>query len=387
MSVDPITPNHLSELREKIQELAESRLSAFVNETETTGSIPPAALAAMSEAGCFGRGLPVEFGGTGEGLRAFSIQQEELARVWPTAAVAATWTNLSGILLTKFGTPAQQAELLAAIATGRSMGAVAWTEPHGGSDAASLRTTAVRVEGGWLLSGSKRLIDNAAKADFIIVGARSDPDGPPRRAMSMFVVRRDNPGFHFGGTYETLGLKGAGVGHFTLQNCFIPDADVFGDIGRGFYQMMAMVEFGRTGVAAMCVGIAQRALDSAVEFLTERVSFGRKLSDNDVILAAIADMRIKLDGARMLTERAATMFDAGERCTVEAAVAKVFASEVAIDTTACALHLHGGIGFTSEVPIERFFRDCQAFTIGEGTSEVLRMVIGRHEFARSRPTK
>jgi alkylation response protein AidB-like acyl-CoA dehydrogenase len=202
----------------------------------------------------------------------------------------------------------------------------------------------------------------------------------------MFVVHRDNPGFRFGGTYETLGLKGAGVGHFTLRNCFVPDADVFGEVGQGFYQMMAMVEFGRTGVAAMCVGIAQRAIDSAVQFLTDRVSFGRKLSDNDVILAAIADMRIKLDAARLLTERAANMFDAGQRCTVEAAVAKVFASEVAVDTTSAALHLHGGIGFTNEMPIERFFRDCQAFTIGEGTSEVLRMVIGRSEFAQSRPS-
>lgn len=369
--------------RSQMRQLSETEIRPYVEQAEESREIPAQVRKSLAEAGCFGRILPWAFGGAGASMGDFAVQQEELAKVWPTAAIAATWTNLSGTLLTQFGSTAQKNTMLRALAIGDALGAVAWTEPHGGSDAAAITTTARRIAGGWVLDGTKRLIDNVTNADFIVVSARTNSEAVARKGISMFIVHRDDPGFVFGGTYDTLGLRAAGVGWFDLRDCFVADERLLGELDRGFYQMMAMVEVGRAGVAALCLGIATTALDMAVEFLRDRRSFGRPLAENDVILATVADLRIRLDAARLLTERATELFDAGNRCSTEAAMAKVAASELATDATAAALHLHGGIGYTSEVPIERFFRDSQAFTIGEGTSEVLRMVIGRAEFDRN----
>lgn len=351
--------------------------------------IPEPVVRILAESGCFGRVLPAEFGGAEAAVAAFAIQQEELAAVWPTAAVAATWANLSGRLIARFGNVEQRRQLLPGLVRGNGLGAVAWTEPHGGSDAARLRTKARRVPGGWILDGAKRLIDNAAAAEFIIVGCRvvdaDDPD--PRRRLAMLVVRRDDPGFVFEGPYETLGLRAAGVGRFRLENCFVPDDRLLGTAGRGFHQMMDMVEFGRTGVAAICLGIAEAALRACVEFLPTRNAFGQNLAANDALVARVADLRTSIDAARLLTERAASMVDNGIACARESAMAKLFASELATEVTAAAVHLHGGIGYTSETPVAMLLRDSHAFTIGEGTSEVMRRIIGSAEFARAQLSK
>jgi len=373
--------NGIEALRQQIRAVAERDLAPFIDQADAERELVTPIRKALADAGCFGRTLPRTHAGSGDGLAQFAAQQEELARVWPTAAVAATWTNLSGLLLSRFGSPTQQKELLPALATGRALGAIAWTEPHGGSAAAALQTVATKVDGGWELSGAKRLIDNAKNADFIIVGARSSDGDNPHKTLSMFVVYRDDPGFEFGGAHDTLGLRAAGVGWFTLDRCLVPDDRLLGERDAGFYQMMAMVEMGRVGVAAICLGMAEACLAAAVGFLSSRLSAGRPLASNDVVLANVADMRVRIDAARLLTERAAKLADSGTRCAREAAMAKLVASEVACDVTARALHLHGGMGYTSEVKVERFFRDAQAFTIGEGTSEVLRLIVGRAEFA------
>lgn len=374
-----------ADLRLQMRQLARDLIAPHVDEAERLRAITPQIRSAMAEAGCFGRSLPQEYGGRGAGLQGFAVQQDELSRVWPTAAVAATWTNLSGLLLTRFGSAAQKDDLLRKAASGEALGSVAWTEPQGGSDAAAIVTSAQRVDGGWVLNGAKRLIDNISHADYVIVGARTDSDAQQRRGLSMFVVRRDDPGFAFGGTYDTLGLRAAGVGWFALDDCFVSDDRLLGEENRGFYQMMAMVEFGRIGVAAICLGMTTAVLGATVDFLRGRTSFGRSLSTNDVILVRIADVRIRLDAARLLTDRAIAMHAAGERCATEAAMAKLAASELCNDATAEALHLHGGIGYTTEAPVLRFFRDSQAFTLGEGTSEILRMIVGREEFVRESP--
>jgi butyryl-CoA dehydrogenase len=200
----------------------------------------------------------------------------------------------------------------------------------------------------------------------------------------MFLIRPSDPGFERGGVFDTVGLRSAGVGWFTLRNCFVPDEGVVGTVGNGFGQMMDMVEFGRVGVAAICLGMCEAALDATVRFLAERHAFGKSLADNDAILAKVADLRVATDAARLLTERAAKLVDDGVPCAREAAMAKLFASELATQVTTSALQLHGGIGYTTQTPIERLFRDSPAFTIGEGTSEIMRLVIGRGEFARVR---
>jgi alkylation response protein AidB-like acyl-CoA dehydrogenase len=381
MVTGPAAQGSFAELRREIRILAEQQIAPHVAQAETERELLEPIREALGHAGCFGRTLPVAYGGRDAGLGAFAAQQEELSRVWPTAAVGATWTNLSGLLLRRFGSDLQKKELLPHLADGSMLGAIAWTEPQGGSDAAALHTIAIKVDGGWRLDGAKRLIDNAKNADFIIVGARTSQNENPHKSLSMFVLHREDPGFVFGGAYDTLGLRAAGVGWFTLRDCFVPEGRLLGEVGHGFYQMMAMVELGRVGVAAMCLGIAEACLTAAVEFLTTRSAGGRPLAGNDVVLASVADMRVRIDAARLLTERAAALADGGQRCGREAAMAKLYASEVACDVSARALHLHGGIGYTSEVGVERLFRDSQAFTIGEGTSEVLRLIVGRAEFA------
>ncbi len=385
MNGDTETDPQLSDLRTAMRELARRDIAPHVALAEQTAVFPDELKSVMATAGCFARCLPVEYGGLGQGLRAFCIQQEELAKVWPTAAAAGTWANLSGRLISHYGTADQKAALLPGLIDGTGLGAVAFTEPHGGSDAAAIRTTARRDGDHWVLDGAKRMIDNSSHAPFVVVSARSDQDAAQRHGISLFVLKRDDPGFNFMGAYRTLGLRAAGVGWFNLEECRIPADRLLGTLGRGFYQMMDMVEFGRTQLAAICLGMTEAALESATQFLRGRTSFGRLLSQNDVILAAIADIRIKLDAARLLIERAANLVDAGIQCQAESAIAKVFASELAVDACAQALHLHGGIGFTDESSVEMMARDSHAFTIGEGTTEVLRMVVGRHEFHRSDP--
>jgi alkylation response protein AidB-like acyl-CoA dehydrogenase len=378
-----IAETDLDQLRLEIRHLAETKIGPYVHQGETEARFPIEVREAMAAAGCFGRTLPTEFGGRGEGLQAFATQQEELARVWPTAAVAGTWANLSGRLLSRFASPEQRAELIPGLVDGTGLGAVGFTEPHGGSDAAGIRTTARRDGDDWVLDGSKRMIDNSGNAAFIIVSARTDPDVPPHQGISLFIIRRDDPGFEFGGVYRTLGVRAAGVGHFAFRECRIPGDRLVGPLGRGFYEMMDMVEFGRTGLGAICLGMAEASLAAATRFLAGRTTFGQRLSENAAILPMVADLRIGVDAARLLVERAARLVDAGARCDVEAAIAKVFASELAVHAASTALHLHGGIGYTDEESVEMFLRDAHGFTIGEGTSEVLRMVIGRREFRRT----
>ncbi len=379
----PHDSDDLEALRLNIREMASQEIAPHVESGELTGVFPDEVRAAMAKSGCFGRTLPRQFGGEGDGLRAFAVQQEELGKVWPTAAVAGTWANLSGRLVSRYGSTAQQEALLPGLIDGTGLGAVAFTEPHGGSDAAGIRTTATSEGKAWLLNGAKRMIDNAANASFIVVSARSEQGAVPHQGITLFVVHRDDPGFNYQRTFRTLGLRAAGVGWFTLESCRIPEDRLLGEPGRGFYEMMDMVEFGRTGVAAICLGMTEASLASATRFLADRSTFGRPLAKNDVILAMVADIRIRLDGARLLTERAAAMVDAGIQCQTESAMAKVFASELAVEATAKALHLHGGIGYTDEYAVEMHARDAHAFTIGEGTSEVLRMVVGRREMRKA----
>ncbi len=368
--------------RRSIRQLAQNRVAPHIAAGESDRQIPDSVITALAEAGCYGRALAVEWGGRGSSVSDFATQQEELAGVWASAAVSATWTNLSGRLIQKFGTQDQRAELLPGLAAGTTFAAVAWTEPHGGSDAAALMTTASRVRDGWVLNGEKCFIDNASRAPFLLVGARSNPTAPDHGAHSMFVVRREDPGFEFGEAYDTLGLRPCGVGWFRLRDCHLGEDRLLGTPGRGFYQMMDMVEFGRTGVAAMCLGMAEACLTTTCRFLSNRQSFGRKLSEIDTVIAKVADMRADIDAARLLTERAAMLIDSGVPCPAESALAKLSASEAAKTVTADCLQLHGGRGFTSDYVIERHFRDCQAFTIGEGTSEILRFLIGRAEINR-----
>lgn len=375
--------SHFEKLRSQIREVAEGEIAPYVKRGETELVFPEEVRAAMARAGCFARSLPVEYGGEGDGLRAFSVQQEELGRVWPTAAVAATWANLSGRLIHRFGSKEQRDELLPGLADGSGLGAVGFTEPHGGSDAAGIRSHAKEDGDGWVLNGSKRMVDNTAHAKFLVVTARTDGELRQRKGISMFVVRPEDEGFDVDQVYRTLGLRAAGVGAFSFNELRLPGDRLLGTRGQGFYQMMDMVEFGRIGVAAICIGMVEAALASTVEYLRERVVFGKPLSENAALIATVADIRTRLDAAHLLTEHGAALVDNGVRCQKESAQAKVFASDLCVEATSTLLRLHGGIAYTEETNLEMLVRDSHCFVIGEGTSDVLRMIIGRHEMGRA----
>lgn len=374
---------HLEKLRSQIREMASGEIAPHVQRGETELIFPDEVRVAMARAGCFARSLPVEYGGEGDGLRAFSVQQEELGRVWPTAAVAATWANLSGRLIHRFGSKDQRDELLPGLADGTGLGAVGFTEPHGGSDAAGIRSHAKEDGDGWILNGSKRMVDNSDHAKFLVVTARTDGEPRQRKGISMFVVRPEDEGFNVDQIYRTLGLRACGVGRFSFNECRLPGERLLGTRGQGFYQMMDMVEFGRIGVAAICIGMVEAALASTVGYLRERVVFGAPLSENAALIATVADIRTRLDAARLLTEHGAALVDEGVRCQKESAEAKVFASDLCVEATSTLLRLHGGIAYTEETNLEMLVRDSHCFVIGEGTSDVLRMIIGRHEMGRA----
>jgi alkylation response protein AidB-like acyl-CoA dehydrogenase len=259
---------------------------------------------------------------------------------------------------------------------------VGFTEPHGGSDAAGIRSHAKEDGDDWILNGSKRMVDNTAHAKFIVVTARTDGEPRERKGISMFVIRPEDEGFNVDQVYRTLGIRAAGVGRFSFNECHLPADRLLGTRGQGFYQMMDMVEFGRIGVAAICIGMVEAALASTVGYLRERVVFGAPLSDNAALIATVADIRTRLDAARLLTEHGAALVDDGVRCQKESAEAKVFASDLAVEATSTLLRLHGGIAYTEETPLEMLVRDAHCFVIGEGTSDVLRMIIGKHEMGR-----
>lgn len=370
--------------RAELRAFVAAEIEPFVAEAEQSRTFPPDIRNKMAEAGFFGRTIPVEFGGMGATVSEFVIQQEELGRVWVSAAAVASAPNLAGRILSLFASPEIKEQYLPQICRGDLLTGVAFTEPHCGSDAANIRTRADRAGHEFRLSGSKRLIDNAGAADVFIVSAKTDMDAsPPHRGQSMFLVSRDTPGFTVEGIYDLLALRAVGVGWLSLSGCAVPEDLLVGQEGRGFYQMMAMVEFGRTNVAAICTGLSEGALELAKDFARERHAFGHALSENQVIQSKIADMAVDVDVSRLLAHRSATMMDNGVPCNRESSIAKLYASEAAVRVTSEAMHIHGGIGFTSEYAVERMFRDSRVFLIGEGTSEIQRMLLGREEFRGS----
>lgn len=371
----------VAEFRCRMRNFAERELAPHIEECERLRRITSEVKNKLVIAGCFNRVLPKKLGGLGGTVSEHVIQQEELGRVWVSAAALASVPNLASRILLRFANHEMQEKYVRPIGAGELLAAVAFTEPEGGSDPANARTVARRESGGYRLFGAKRLIDNTALADIFLVMARTDDTAVRRhRGLSLFVVERGAPGLTIGEPYDILGERSAGVGSLDLDGVAVGDDAVVGDLNRGFYQMMGMVEFGRTNVAAICTGLATGALEHAKTYAAARRIASGLMSDNQVTQSKIADMAVSVDAARLLTYRAAKRLDDDVRCDREASIAKLFASEAAVRVTSEAMQIFGGIGLTTEYPIERMFRDSRVFTIGEGTSEVQRMIIGRREF-------
>ncbi|HEX5010306.1 MAG TPA: acyl-CoA dehydrogenase [Planctomycetota bacterium] len=364
-------------LRDTVREFAEKELLPQAVAIDREARFPVETFRKMAELGLLGLPIPSEYEGAGVDSVTMTLAIEELARCCGSTALGvAAHTSLCLWPIYTFGSEEQRRRWVPDLASGRVLGAFGLTEPDAGSDAGGTRTTAVRKGDAYVLNGAKVFITNANYAGTFVVTAVTDP-GRGTRGISSFVVERDTPGFSVHAGDEKLGMRGSDWGELTFQDCKLPAANLLGAEGEGFSNFMRTLDGGRIGIGALAVGLAQGAFERSVRFAQERTAFGKPIAAQQAVAFKLADMAVQVDAARLLVRRAALRRDAGRPFTREASVAKLFASEAAMKVTYDAIQVHGGYGFTCEYHVERMYRDAKLCTIGEGTSEIQRLVISR----------
>ena len=364
------------QVREVARAFAEAELGDKIAPFDERQEFPHAIVKKLGPLGFLGVLVPEELGGAALDYVSYALIVEELCR--GDASVGITmWAHnsLCTSHIATFGSPEQKRRYLPPLAAGRVLGAWGLTEPGSGSDAAALVTRAELRGEAWILNGSKAFITNASVASTAVVMARTD--GGRSRGISAFVVERGAPGFTSGKPYRKLGLHASDTAELIFQDARIPAASLLGERGAGFAQAMTVLEGGRIAMAAMGVGIAQAAVDQATRYMRQRTAFGKTLAEFNGLQGMIADVATDVEVARLLTLRAAYLKDQGRPATHAAAMAKLFASETAMKAATKAVQIHGGAGYITEFPVERIFRDAKLTEIGEGTSEIQRMVIAR----------
>jgi alkylation response protein AidB-like acyl-CoA dehydrogenase len=364
------------QVREVARAFAEAELCNKIAPFDERHEFPHEIVKKLGPLGFLGVVIPEEYGGAGLDYVSYALIVEELCR--GDASVGITmWAHnsLCSNHIATFGSPEQKRRYLPPLASGQGLGAWGLTEPGSGSDAAALVTRAELRGGEWVLNGSKAFITNASVASTAVVMARTD--GGRSRGISAFVVERGAPGFTAGRPYRKLGLHASDTAELIFQDARIPAANLLGERGAGFVQAMTVLEGGRIAMAAMGVGIAQAAVDQAAAYMRQRTAFGKALADFNGLQGMIADLATEVEVARLLTLRAAYLKDIGRPAMHAAAMAKLFASEAAMKAATKAVQIHGGAGYITEFPVERIFRDAKLTEIGEGTSEIQRMVIAR----------
>ncbi|MFD2369693.1 acyl-CoA dehydrogenase [Brevibacillus sp. GCM10020057] len=364
-------------LKKMIREFADEVVAPGADERDRTKQFPVDVFKQMAELNLMGLPFPEEYGGAGADTVSFAIVVEELSRACGSTGITySAHISLGGAPLAMFGTEEQKRTYLSKICSGESFGAFGLTEPGAGSDAGGTRTTAVRDGQSWVLNGSKCFITNASHASFLALTAVTDKE-KGSRGITAFIVPTDAPGFTVLANYEKLGLHSSNTTELILENVKIPEENVLGKQGEGFKQFLITLDGGRIGIGAMAVGIAQAAYDKALQYAKQRTAFGNSLSHFQAIQHKLADMAMQIELARNMVYKAAWLKDNGRRFTKEAAMAKLYASEVAMSATHQAIQIHGGYGYMREYQVERFFRDARLLEIGEGTSEILRNIIAR----------
>jgi alkylation response protein AidB-like acyl-CoA dehydrogenase len=368
-------------LRRSVREFAETEIKPHVREWDEAQHFPGELLPKLAELGLMGIQFASEYGGAGMSAVDYCICIEELARVDPSVSLSvAAHNGLGAAHIAMFGTPAQKKRYLAPLARGEKLAAWGLTEPGSGSDAAAMRTTAVREADAWILNGTKMFITHGQSADTMVVMAVSDRS-KGHKGISAFVVERGTPGFAAGKKEDKLGMRASETTEVIFQNCRIPPDQLLGEEGQGFVQTLQVLDAGRIGIAALAVGLAQGAYEAARQYAFERKQFGRPIGTFQSIRWKLVDHAARIEAARLLTYRAASLKDQGRRMTLESSMAKLFASEVAVRASEDCVQIHGGYGFVKDYPAEKFFRDVKLTTIGEGTSEVQRLVIARQLLA------
>ena len=333
----------------------------------------------MRELGLFGATIPAEYGGLGLDYTTYAMIVEELCRGWMSLSGVLNTHLMFAYVLQMHGTAEQKARYLPALARGEHRAALCLTEPHAGSDAQRIRTTAVRRGDHYVVNGSKMFITNARTATIYSLVAKTDPSAdPPYKGISLFAAEKDAPGVTVGRQLDKLGYKGIETCEVSFEDFRVPAANLIGGAeGRGFTQVMSGLEVGRINIAARAVGVAQAAFEDAIRYAQERRTFGKPICEHQAIQLKLADMATKIEAARLLTRQAAGMKDRGERVDVQAGMAKLFASETCQEVSLEAMRILGGYGYVKEFAVERYYRDAPLMIIGEGTNEIQRLVIAR----------
>ncbi|EHB55594.1 Butyryl-CoA dehydrogenase [Mycolicibacterium rhodesiae JS60] len=369
------------DLRKAVRELATKRVAPMIEQIEHSGEFSRELLAALHEAGLPAMIVPARYGGADSVLHDYVVVMEELSQVFPTASTMLTphWFATKQIVkwaTAPEGESAWVAPLLQRVAAGEAIGALALTEPEAGSDLANVATKATEDAGEWVISGQKRFITNGGECDYYTVLARTG--GPGARGLSLFYVEADRPGVNVGRLEKKMGLRGSATAEIEFDSVRIPADHIIGERDRGFAQAMAGIEEGRVIVAAMSVGIAQGALDHAVNYASQRRQFGKPIGAFQGMQFMLADMSIKLDAARYLTYEAATAVRAGRADAARlASSAKTFASDIAMEVSTDAVQVLGGYGYTADFPVEMLMRDAKINQIYEGTNQIQRILIAR----------
>jgi hypothetical protein len=370
------TPEQI-QLRRAVREFAEAEIAPFVMEWDEAQTFPMEVIKKLGKLGYMGVIFPEEYGGAGLGYVEYSIVIEELSRVdGSVGIIVAAHTSLCSNHIYKAGSEEQKQKYLPKLTSGEWIGCWSLTEPEAGSDAAGTRTTAVRDGECWVVNGSKTFTTNAHYADLCVGMAVTDKT-KSQHGISAFLFETGTPGFRAGKKENKLGLRASATGEVIFTDCRLPQSQLCGKEGGGFVDSLRVLDGGRVSIAALGIGMAQGAYDAALKYSKQRKQFGRPISEFQAIQHKLVDMAMKLDTSRLLNYRAATRLDKGKRVTRESAMAKLYSSEAAVWIANEAVQIHGGYGFIKDYPVEKFYRDVKLCTIGEGTSEIQRLVIAR----------
>jgi alkylation response protein AidB-like acyl-CoA dehydrogenase len=366
------------QLRRSVRKFAESEIAPHVMEWDEDSHFPLEIIPKLAEMGLLGVIFPEKYGGAGLGYIEYAIAIEELSRVdGSVGLIVAAHNSLCSNHIFKFGTEAQKQKYLAPLAQGKKIGAWSLTEPEAGSDAGGTRTVAKRDGAHWVLNGAKTFTTNGHYADVCVAMAVTDKS-KASHGISAFIIEKGTPGFKPGKKENKLGMRASDTSEVIFSDCRVPAENLLGPQGEGFIGSLKILDGGRISIAALALGMAQGALEAATQYAKQRKQFGQTISEFQAIQFKLADMATEVEAARLLVFQAAWLADQGEaRFTREASMAKLFASEVAVRVASECVQIHGGYGFIKDYPAEKYYRDVKLCTIGEGTSEIQRLVIAR----------
>jgi len=363
-------------LVDTIKKFAEKEIKPAAGEIDSKSEIPLKILSAVAEMGLFGMPFPEEYGGSGLEYLVFIAAVEEIAAADASVALTILAHTLCANHIFLFGNDEQKKTCLPPLAKGEEIGAWALTEPSSGSDAGSMKTTAKKSGNSWILNGQKLFTTNGSRADIFVIMVKTDPS-LGNKGISAFIVKKGSKGLRIGKKLNKLGLKGSDTVEVFIDNIKLSEENLIGKMNRGFNQTMEILDSGRIGISALAIGIARASLEASLRYAKEREQFGRPIKDFQAIQWKLSDMATKIDASRLLTQRAAYLKGKGMNFTKEAAMAKLYSSETAVMCANNAVQIHGGYGYITEYNVERYFRDAKICEIGEGTSEIQRIIIAK----------